>query len=100
MGTVIARIPEELSKDIKMIEREEKTEQAQVIRKLLCNAVREWKLKKALEKLSGRITFRTATKLAGLTYVEMLDQVERAGIPITYSIEELQTDLAMLKKEK
>lgn len=96
-----ARVPEELFRDIEEIEIEEKAERAEVIRKLLNDAVREWKLKKALEKLrSGRITFRTAAKMAGLTYVEMLDQVEKANIPIAYSMVELQADLAMLEKEK
>jgi len=101
METVTARVPEVLFQDIKEIEKEEKTERAEVIRKLLDDAVKEWKLKKALEKLrDGRITFRTAAKIAGLTYVEMLDQVEKASIPIGYSVADLQADLSALKKRK
>ena len=101
METVTARIPEALFRDLKEIEREEKAERAEVIRKLLDDAVREWKVKKALEKLrEGKITFRTAAKLAGLTYVQMLDQVERAGIPIGYSMQELQADLAEPMRKK
>lgn len=96
-----ARVPDELFRDIVEIERQEKTERAEVIRKLLDGAVRGWKLKRSLEMLrDGKITFRTAAKLAGLTYVELLDQVERAGIPIGYSVAELQADLAELKKRK
>jgi len=101
METVTARVPEDLFRDIKEIEKEDKAERAEVIRKLLDGAVREWKLRRALEKLrEGHVTLRTAAKLAGLTYVEMLDQVAEAGIPIGYSIAELQADLAGLKKEK
>lgn len=101
METVTARVPEELFRDIIEIERQEKSERAEVIRKLLDGAVRRWKLKKSLEMLrDGKTTFRTAAKMAGLTYVELLDEVERAGIPIGYSVAELQADLAELKKRK
>jgi predicted HTH domain antitoxin len=101
METVTARVPEELFRDIVEIERQEKAERAEVIRKLLDRAVREWKLKRSLEMLrEGKTTFRTAAKMAGLTYVEMLDEVERAGIPIRYSMAELQADLSELKKRK
>ncbi len=101
METVTARVPEELFRDIIEIERQEKAERAEVIRKLLDRAVRGWKLKRSLEMLrDGKITFRTAAKMAGLTYVELLDEVERAGIPIGYSVAELQADLAGLKKRK
>jgi len=101
METVTARVPEELFRDIVEIERQEKAERAEVIRKLLDRAVREWKLKRSLEMLrEGKTTFRTAAKMAGLTYVEMFDEVERAGIPIRYSMAELQADLSELKKRK
>lgn len=101
MGVVTARVPEDLFQDIREIEREEKAERAEVIRRLLDEAVSRWKLKKALEKLrDGKITFRTAAKMAGLTYIELLDQVERADIPIKYSMADLQADLAELKREK
>lgn len=101
METVTARIPEALFRNLQQIEREEKAERAEIIRKLLDDAVKGWKVKKALEKLrEGKVTFRTAAKLAGLTYVQMLDQVERAGIPIGYSVRELQADLAKLKRKK
>lgn len=101
MGVITARVPDDLFQDIKEIEREEKAERAEVVRKLLDKAIDEWKLKRAIEMLKdGRITFRTAAKKAGLTYVEMLDQVERAGIPIGYSVADLQADLAELKRKK
>jgi len=99
--TITARIPDDLFRAIREIELEEKAERAEIIRKLLDKAVREWKLSRALEMLrNGKTTFRTAAKMAGLTYVEMLDEVERSGIPIDYSATELQTDLAVLRKER
>lgn len=101
MKTVTARVPKELLQDIKEIEREEKTERAEVVRRLLDDAAKRWKLKKALDKLrEGNITLRTAAKIAGLSYLEMLDEAERAGITIGYDLSNLQADLEMLKKEK
>ncbi|KXB02239.1 hypothetical protein AKJ44_01045 [candidate division MSBL1 archaeon SCGC-AAA261F17] len=101
METVTARIPKDLLQDLKEIESEEKTERAEVIRKLLDDAVKEWKVKKALEKLrDGKVTFRTAAKLAGLTYVQMLDQAEQANIPLEYSMKDLEADLVKLKGKK
>jgi predicted HTH domain antitoxin len=63
-----------------MIESEEKAERAEVIRRLLEDAIKRWKLKKALDYLrEGRMTLRSAAKLAGLTYIEMMDEAEKAG---------------------
>ena len=98
MKTVTARIPDSLLKDLEGIEREEKAERANIIRRLLDNAVKNWKIKGALHKLNdGRITRRTAAKQAGLTYVEMLDRAKEADISVGYSMEDLQRDLTGLK---
>jgi len=101
LQTITTRVPEEMFQDIKKIEREEKTERAEVVRKLLVEAIKRWKLKKALEALhEGKMTFRSAAKLAGLTYVEMLDETERAGIPVGYTVSDLQLDLEAVKKKE
>ncbi len=100
MKTVTARIPESLLSDIEGIEREEQAERAQVIRKLLDSAVRKWKTDKALEELrEGRVTLRTASRRAGLTYVEMLDRTREAGISIDYSMNDLHRDISSLRAE-
>jgi len=83
-----------------MIESEEKAERAEVIRRLLEDAIKRWKLKKALDYLrEGRMTLRSAAKLAGLTYIEMMDEAEKAGIPLNYTTADLQLDLKAIKKE-
>lgn len=94
MKVITARIPEEYLQDLKRIEREEHAERAEVIRKLLAEAIKEWKQKKALELLKEhKITLRKAASFAGLTYVEVLDLVSKAGMDIGYSLEELEKDL-------
>lgn len=101
METITARVPDEIYQDIKRIEEEEKTERAEVIRRLLSDAIKRWKLKKALDMLrDGKATLRTAAKHAGLTYIEMLDEAEAIGIPIGYTPSDLKLDLEAVKKEK
>ena len=48
MPVITARIPENLLEDLEKVEKEEHTDRAEVIRKLLSQAVREWKIKKTL----------------------------------------------------
>ena len=101
LQTITTRVPEEMYQDIKKIESEEKTERAEVIRRLLAEAIKGWKLKRALDTLrEGKLTLRSAAKLAGLTYIEMMHEVEKAGIPIDYTVADLQLDLEIVKKEK
>lgn len=101
METITTRVPDKIYQDIKRIEEEEKAERAEVIRRLLSDAIKRWKLEKALDMLrEGRATLRTAAKFAGLTYIEMLDAAEAAGIPIDYTSSDLKLDLEAIKKEK
>jgi FixJ family two-component response regulator len=45
---VSTRVSDDLAKDLEAIEKEEKTDRATVVRKLLAKAIAEWKLEKAL----------------------------------------------------
>jgi len=101
LQTITTRVPEEMYQDVKKIESEEKTGRAEVIRRLLADAIKRWKLKRALDALrEGKMTLRSAAKLAGLTYIEMMDEVEKAGVPADYTVADLQLDLEVLKKKE
>jgi len=101
LETITTRVPDEIYQDIKRIEEEEKTERAEVIRRLLSDAIKRWKPKKAIDMLrEGKVTLRTAAKFAGLTHIQMLNGAEAAGIPINYSLADLRIDLEVVKKEK
>jgi predicted HTH domain antitoxin len=98
--TVTTRVPEEIFEDILNIEREEKAERAEVIRRLLADAIKRWKLKRALDGLRERkMSLRSAAKYAGLPYVEMLDEAEKAGITLDYSLRNLQLDLDAVRQK-
>ena len=101
METVTARIPEDLLNDLKIIESEERTERAEVIRRLLAEAIRDWKLRKALEMIRERkASMRAAAKFAGIRYLEFLDRVEKEAIPLDYTLSELRSDSEALKRAK
>lgn len=59
------------------------------------NSIKKQKIKKALELLKARkISIRKATKLADISYAEMLDLASKADIDIGYSLKDLRKDLA------
>lgn len=94
MEVITARIEEKDFEDLKTIEKDEKTERAEVVRKLLTKAIKDWKMKKALELLKQRkITIRKAASFAELSYAEMLDVMAQADIDIGYALQELKRDV-------
>lgn len=101
MKVVTARIEDEYFEGLKEIEKDEQTERAEVVRKLLAKAIRDWKQRKALELLKGRkVTIRRAAALAGVPYVEMLDLASKSDIEIGYTLKDLRRDLESLHKGK
>ena len=94
MKVVTIRVEDKYFEDIKRIEKEEHTERAEVMRRLLARAIKEWKIKKALELLKERrITIRKAAKLADMSYVEVLDYASKADVNVGYDLKELRKDI-------
>ncbi len=94
MEVLTTRIPEDLLKDIREIEKEERSERAEVVRKLLDRAVHEWKMTKALKMISdGRWTVRRAAKFAGTTYHEILERMTDLGVDSGPALKDLREDL-------
>ncbi|HLD81504.1 MAG TPA: UPF0175 family protein [archaeon] len=72
------------------IEEKEKSGKAEIVRKLLEKGIKAWRLEKALELLAQKkATIRTAARLAGVSYREILEEASREGIDAGYSLEEL-----------
>lgn len=94
MKVITARLDDEFFDALKEIEKDEHTERAEVIRKLLAKAIKDWKLKRALDLLKERkITIRRAAALAGVTYLEMFDLMSKFDIGIGYALKDLRKDL-------
>ena len=87
MKTVTVRIKESEFEDLKLIEQQEHIDRAEAVRKLLSFALKNWKIKTALDLIKQRkMTIRKAAELVGITYIEMLDLISKADIDIGYEL--------------
>lgn len=97
---VSTRVPDNMAKDLKEIEKEEKTDRATLIRKLLAKAIAEWKLEKALTLYQeGKITLWKAAKNADLSLWEMIEITKQRKTPIHYTLEDFREDFEAALKE-
>lgn len=95
MEVITIRIDEEHFRDLQEIEKQEKADRAAVTRKLLAAAIHEWKVNHALSLLrEGKITYRKAAQFIGCTYAELLGLIEKRGIAIGYTLNDLKRDVA------
>jgi predicted HTH domain antitoxin len=98
---VSTRVPDGMAKDLEEIEKEEKTDRATVVRKLLAKAIAGWKLEKALTLYcGGKITLWKAAKIAGLSLWEMMEIVKERKVPFRYAYEDFREDFETALKEK
>src|SRR3989442_12935633 len=94
MEVLTTRIPEDLLKDIQQIEKDERSERAEVVRKLLDTAVQEWKMTKALKMISeGRWTVRRSARFAGTTYHEILVRMTYRGVASSPALRDVKEAL-------
>jgi predicted HTH domain antitoxin len=102
MGEIIStRVSESMAKALKEIEKEEKTDRATVVRKLLAQAIDERKLEKALALYcEGKITLWKAAKIAGLSLWEMMETARQRKVPLQYTHEDFSSDFEDALKEK
>lgn len=97
---ISTRVPDEIAKDLKEIEEEEKTDRATVVRKLLARAIQQWKMERALRLYrEGKVTLWRAAKLAGVTLREMMDLAAKEGIQFQYTQKDLEEDIEAALKE-
>lgn len=97
---VSTRVPDNMAKDLKEIEKEEKTDRATLVRKLLAKAIAEWKLEKASTLYSdGKITLWKAAKIAELSLWEMMEKIKERKIPFRYTYEDFHEDFEKALKE-
>lgn len=79
--TVASRLPEDLVRDLELVERVEQTDRATAIRKLLAPALEEWKLDfYARQYGEGKLTLAKAAEKAEVSLWEMMEHVRRRRI--------------------
>lgn len=93
MEVLTTRVKKKIIEDLNRIGKEEKADRAEVTRRLLSNAIAEWKLKKALEKISNsEWTVRKAAEFAEIPYYQMLEEMKRYDIDSGPTVEDLELD--------
>jgi len=91
---ISTRVPDDIAKDLKEIEKEEKTDRATVVRKLLARAIEQWKMERALRLYrNGKVTLWRAARLGGITLREMMELAAKEGIQFKYTPKDLEEDI-------
>jgi predicted HTH domain antitoxin len=68
MGTISARVPDELEAELDAYLDEENLDRSTAVRKLLSEGLDEWRREQALDQLAaGSITFSRAAEMAGMS---------------------------------
>jgi len=99
MITTSVRLPKELVEEIEKLSREEGVDKGTLIRKLLAESLKEYKIRRALELYrEGRISLWRAAEIAGITYREALGELKRRNIPFQYDLEDLESDVGWATK--
>ena len=95
---ISARIGRDLVEEIKKLASQKGVDKDSVIGELLSMAVRDEKLKEALELVRLRkITVWKGAKLAGISYRELLEEMRARNIPFPLSEEELRNELEEIR---
>ncbi len=79
--------------------REEEIDKGMLIRRLIAESLKEYKVKKALELYrEGKVSLWRAAEIAGITYREALEELKKRNIPFRYDLEDLEADVSWAMK--
>jgi len=96
--TITTRLPDNFVGIIKDIAEKEKVDLSTAIRKLLAEAIKEWKKEYAVEQYrKGEFSFGQTAKFAGISPWDLPDLFKQKKVLINYDEEELEADLKILK---
>ena len=91
--SVIARVPDDIARDIDFFARAEQVDRSTEIRRLLAQATQQKKIEYALSQYQTRkVTLWKAAKIADLPLTEMMSLAAQHKIPIAYDAQDLQED--------
>ncbi len=95
---ITARMGRDLVEEIKKLASKKGVDKDSVIRELLSMAIRDTKLKEALELVRQRkITVWKGAKMAGISYRELLGELRARNIPFPLSEEELRNEIEKIR---
>ncbi|MEX2706800.1 MAG: UPF0175 family protein [Candidatus Freyrarchaeum guaymaensis] len=92
--TISSRISKKLARDLETYMREESLEKSASIRKLLSEALKNWKKERALKMLKeGRVSFVKAAEIAEMSVWEFADLIRKEDIVWIKSKEMIEKDI-------
>ena len=92
--TISARVRRSQAEELERLANERGVDKSEIIRELLATAIREQKLREALNMVRARkATVWKAAEIAGITYREMLELLRIHNIPFPLSKEELKREV-------
>lgn len=94
MKRVSLRVEREILKELERISKKRDVNRSVVIREMLLEGIREYKLREALELLRERkITVWRAAEMVGVTYREILDKMKQHNIPFPLTLDEIKREI-------
>ena len=94
-----ARLPAALVRELELIADVEQSDRSTTVRKLLSNAIREWKLEHYVRLYGdGKLTLARAAGDAGVSLWEMMDYARARKVPAQYDLEDLERDLGTIRR--
>lgn len=94
-------LPLDLKEDIDKLKDRLHLDQSSFIRHLLYGAIRDEKIKIALEEYSlGKISFGNASELAGLSLWEFIDEARRRNVRLQFTMQDAEEEIGKIKKRK
>jgi predicted HTH domain antitoxin len=96
MGTISARVPDELEDELEAYLEDENLDRSTAVRKLLADGLRAWRRERALDQLAAdRVTFTRAAELADMSVWDFAQLAKERDITWV-SGEHLEDDLEAL----
>ena len=93
------RLPAALVRELELIADVEQSDRSTTVRKLLSNAIRQWKLEHYVRLYGdGKLTLARAARDAGVYLWAMMDYACARKVPAQYDLEDLKQDLRTIRR--
>lgn len=93
MGTISARVPDDIETELEAYLDEENLDRSTAIRKLIVEGLEDWRRERALQKLEkGEVTFARAADLAEMTVWDFAQLIRESDVTWV-SGEHLEADI-------
>ena len=98
---ITARLTLNMNKDLEIVAKTEHLDKSTVMRRLLSNAISEWKKEYAIKMYAGgKYSTEQAARFAEISLWSFFDLLKEKKISLTYDAEEFERDVKNTKWKK